>query len=71
MSFDKSFDFFTRMVDELALSKTQYDLTEEIKWIENLAKEAGTDVYQIIFDILYRKDKSIWIEKLRAKGLIK
>lgn len=55
----KSFVFFTRMVDELVqFSDSDPELTEGIKWLDAQAQKKGISFYEMVFQVLYKHDVS-------------
>ena len=53
----KSFVFFTRMVDELVqFSDTDPELAEGIKWLDAQAQQKGITFYEMVFQVLYKHD---------------
>jgi hypothetical protein len=55
----KSFVFFTRMVDELVqFSDTDPELAEGIKWLDAQAQQKGITFYEMVFQVLYKHDIS-------------
>jgi hypothetical protein len=55
----KSFVFFTRMVDELVqFSDSDPELAEGIKWLDAQAQKKGITFYEMVFQVLYKHDIS-------------
>ncbi len=55
----KSFVFFTRMVDELVqFSDSDPELAEGIKWLDAQAQKKGISFYEMVFQVLYKHDVS-------------
>jgi hypothetical protein len=55
----KSFVFFTRMVDELVqFSDSDPELAEGIRWLDMQAQKKGISFYEMVFQVLYRHDLS-------------
>jgi hypothetical protein len=53
----KSFVFFTRMVDELVeFSDTDPELAEGIRWLDMQAQKKGISFYEMVFQVLYKHD---------------
>lgn len=55
----KSFVFFTKMVDELVqFSDSDPELAEGIKWLDSQAQKKGISFYEMVFQVLYKHDVS-------------
>lgn len=53
----RSFAFFTKMVDELVeFSDTDPELAEGIKWLDAQAQKKGITFYEMVFQVLYKHD---------------
>jgi hypothetical protein len=53
----RSFAFFTKMVDELVeFSDNDPELAEGIKWLDSQAQKKGISFYEMIFQVLYKHD---------------
>ena len=53
----RSFTFFTKMVDELVqFSDTDPELAEGIKWLDAQAQQKGITFYEMVFQVLYKHD---------------
>jgi len=53
----KSFVFFTRMVDELVeFSDSDPELAEGIRWLDMQAQKKGISFYEMVFQVLYKHD---------------
>jgi hypothetical protein len=53
----KSFVFFTRMVDELVeFSESDPELAEGIRWLDVQAQKKGISFYEMVFQVLYKHD---------------
>jgi hypothetical protein len=53
----RSFAFFTKMVDELVeFSDTDPELAEGIKWLDTQAQKKGITFYEMVFQVLYKHD---------------
>lgn len=53
----RSFVFFTRMVDELVeFSESDPELAEGIRWLDVQAQKKGISFYEMVFQVLYKHD---------------
>lgn len=53
----RSFVFFTRMVDELVeFSESDPELAEGIRWLDMQAQKKGISFYEMVFQVLYKHD---------------
>lgn len=53
----RSFVFFTRMVDELVeFSESDPELAEGIRWLDMQAQKNGISFYEMVFQVLYKHD---------------
>jgi len=58
---------FTKMVDKMVLlAKYDPELEEGIKWLDHMAQKRHVSFYDMVFEVLYRKDTvdraKKWIE---------
>lgn len=61
-----SSNFFKNMCDELVLNKDEFELDEQLKWIEEESRKRGIDTYEFIFLILNKYDVDEKAKKWRA-----